>query len=64
MKNCPPSVSEMSDLEQQSAVGGNLAYDIGRVIRFVYISISEGCGPNLTGPGVPIAVGDWIAHSA
>ena len=54
----------MSDLEQQSVVGGNFAYDAGRVIRFVYISISEGCGPNLTGPGVPIAVGDWIAHSA
>jgi hypothetical protein len=54
----------MSDLEQQSAVGGNFAYDVGRVIRFVYIAVSEGTGPNLSGPGVPIAIGDWVAHSA
>ena len=56
----------MSDLEQQSAVGGNFAYDAGRVIRFVCIAVSEGCGSytNLDGPGVPIAIGDWFAHSA
>ena len=66
MKPCTPSMSEISDLEQQSAVGGNFAYDAGRVIRFVYIAVSEGCGSytNLDGPGVPIAVGDWFAHSA
>jgi hypothetical protein len=64
MKTGTLSVSEMSDLEQRSAVGGNLAYDIGRGIRFVCISLSEGGSPCLSGIGVAMAVGDWIAHSA
>jgi hypothetical protein len=54
----------MSDLEQQSAVGGNLAYDIGRGIRFVCISLSEGGNPCFGGIGAARAVGDWLVHSA
>jgi hypothetical protein len=64
MKTCTPSVSEMSDLEQQSAVGGNFAYDVGRGIRFVCISLSQGGNSCTSGIGVADAVGDWIAHSA
>lgn len=54
----------MSDLEQQSAVGGNFAYDAGRVIRFIGIALSQGGNSCTSGIGVADAVGDWITHSA
>jgi bacteriocin-like protein len=40
------------ELDQVS--GGIFAYDVGRVLRFIYLA-----GP--TGSTMAIAVGDWIA---
>jgi len=64
MKICTPSVAEMSDLEQQSVAGGNFAYDAGRVIRFLGISLSQGGNTCTNGIAVADAIGDWIGHSA
>ena len=52
----------MSDLDQAFVTGGNFAYDLGRVIRFLIITEYNG-GP-MPGAGVGAAVGDWIANSA
>jgi hypothetical protein len=62
MKTFPQSLSEMPACEQQSVGGGNFAYDAGRSIRFIFIALTDGGGASL-GIGVPMAVGDWIAHS-
>jgi|GEM_PF-1924368 hypothetical protein len=53
----------MPECEQQSLAGGNFAYDAGRVIRFIFIALTD-CGGAPIGIGVPSAVGDWIVHSA
>ncbi|MGA2445003.1 MAG: hypothetical protein ABSG50_06185 [Opitutaceae bacterium] len=63
MKTFPQSLSEMPECEQQSLAGGNFAYDAGRVIRFIFIALTD-CGGAPIGIGVPSAVGDWIVHSA
>lgn len=62
MKTPPQSLLEMSDLDQASVAGGNFAYDVGRVIRFLVISEFDGAGA--PGGGVGLAYADWIAHSA
>jgi hypothetical protein len=63
MKTHPQLLVEMSDLEQSSVEGGNLAYDVGRTIRFLFISMTEGCG-GVPGTGVGPAIIDWEMHAA
>ena len=63
MKTHPQLLIEMSDLEQSSVEGGNFAYDVGRVIRFLGISVFDTVG-GVPSSGVPLAVVDWELHAA
>jgi hypothetical protein len=56
-------MSEMSAIEQSAVIGGNLAYDIGRVIRFLVIAETDTNGMAGCGAGVGNAVVDWIINS-
>jgi hypothetical protein len=54
-------LSEMSETEQTTAVGGNLAYDIGRAIRFLVVTAVENRGD--ISIGADFAIADWAANS-
>jgi hypothetical protein len=47
--------SELSALELDSVSGGNFAYDVGRALRFLWISGANGAG---TGE----AIVDWYVN--
>jgi hypothetical protein len=48
--------TELTCEELETVAGGDLAYDLGRAIRFVYFSGG--------GPFIGNAVADWMAVSA
>jgi hypothetical protein len=51
-KTVPMEQSEMVAIN-----GGGFAYDLGRILRFIYISAG-------TGPGTAMALNDWIINDA
>jgi hypothetical protein len=47
-------MNNLTSGELDHVSGGVFAYDVGRVLRFIYLA-----GP--TGSTIGIAIGDWIA---